>query len=142
MELVDAVEVLGLGDQQQLGVAARPDEREGLQEMAVGEVVARRHELELVLRARLVIAAPPRRVELQERVLDEVARAHSAIIAAADARAGRLPGERIQCRAVRIALVSPYSWTYPGGVTRHIEALACELTGGRARAVDPRAVRP
>jgi phosphatidylinositol alpha-mannosyltransferase len=24
---------------------------------------------------------------------------------------------------VRIALVSPYSWTYPGGVTRHIEAL-------------------
>jgi phosphatidylinositol alpha-mannosyltransferase len=28
---------------------------------------------------------------------------------------------------VRIALVSPYSWTYPGGVTRHIEALACEL---------------
>jgi phosphatidylinositol alpha-mannosyltransferase len=28
---------------------------------------------------------------------------------------------------VRIALVSPYSWTYPGGVTRHIEALAEEL---------------
>src|SRR5207248_5528811 len=27
----------------------------------------------------------------------------------------------------RIALVSPYSWTYPGGVTRHIEALADEL---------------
>jgi phosphatidyl-myo-inositol alpha-mannosyltransferase len=29
--------------------------------------------------------------------------------------------------AVRIALLSPYSWTYPGGVTRHIEALAREL---------------
>jgi phosphatidyl-myo-inositol alpha-mannosyltransferase len=28
---------------------------------------------------------------------------------------------------VRIALLSPYSWTYPGGVTRHIEALAREL---------------
>ena len=28
---------------------------------------------------------------------------------------------------VRIALVSPYSWTYPGGVTRHIEALAEQL---------------
>ena len=28
---------------------------------------------------------------------------------------------------MRIALLSPYSWTYPGGVTRHIEALACEL---------------
>lgn len=31
---------------------------------------------------------------------------------------------------MRIALVSPYSWTYPGGVTRHIEALACELGHG------------
>src|SRR5919199_2345042 len=28
---------------------------------------------------------------------------------------------------MRVALVSPYSWTYPGGVTRHIEALADEL---------------
>jgi phosphatidylinositol alpha-mannosyltransferase len=26
--------------------------------------------------------------------------------------------------SMRIALVSPYSWAYPGGVTRHIEALA------------------
>src|SRR3954469_2209014 len=28
---------------------------------------------------------------------------------------------------MRVALVSPYSWTYPGGVTRHIEALGTEL---------------
>ncbi len=28
---------------------------------------------------------------------------------------------------MRVALLSPYSWTYPGGVTRHIEALAAEL---------------
>jgi phosphatidylinositol alpha-mannosyltransferase len=28
---------------------------------------------------------------------------------------------------MRIALVSPYSWTYPGGVTRHIQALAEQL---------------
>ena len=28
---------------------------------------------------------------------------------------------------MRVALISPYSWTYPGGVTRHIEALAAEL---------------
>jgi phosphatidylinositol alpha-mannosyltransferase len=28
---------------------------------------------------------------------------------------------------MRIALVSPYSWTFPGGVTRHIESLAREL---------------
>jgi phosphatidylinositol alpha-mannosyltransferase len=29
----------------------------------------------------------------------------------------------------RIALVSPYSWTYPGGVTSHIEALAEQMIG-------------
>src|SRR3954462_14949473 len=28
---------------------------------------------------------------------------------------------------MRIALVSPYSWKYPGGVTRHIEALAAQF---------------
>lgn len=31
---------------------------------------------------------------------------------------------------MRIALLCPYSWTYPGGVTRHIEALAGELISG------------
>ena len=30
---------------------------------------------------------------------------------------------------VRVALVSPYSYTYPGGVGRHVEALAQELQG-------------
>ncbi|HYN91957.1 MAG TPA: flippase-like domain-containing protein [Thermoleophilaceae bacterium] len=30
---------------------------------------------------------------------------------------------------VRVALVSPYSYTYPGGVGRHVEALAQELIG-------------
>jgi phosphatidylinositol alpha-mannosyltransferase len=40
---------------------------------------------------------------------------------------------------VRIALLSPYSWTYPGGVTRHIEALARELSEGghEARVLAP-----
>ncbi|HEY3758316.1 MAG TPA: lysylphosphatidylglycerol synthase domain-containing protein [Solirubrobacteraceae bacterium] len=40
---------------------------------------------------------------------------------------------------MRIALVSPYSWTYPGGVTRHIEALADELeaVGHEARVLAP-----
>ncbi len=40
---------------------------------------------------------------------------------------------------MRIALLSPYSWTYPGGVTRHIEALAGELTEGGhdARVIAP-----
>src|SRR3954465_13324785 len=31
---------------------------------------------------------------------------------------------------MRIALVSPYSWSYPGGVTRHIEALAEQFMAG------------
>lgn len=40
---------------------------------------------------------------------------------------------------MRIALVSPYSWTYPGGVTRHIEALSSELAaqGHEARILAP-----
>jgi phosphatidylinositol alpha-mannosyltransferase len=40
---------------------------------------------------------------------------------------------------VRIALLSPYSWTYPGGVTRHIEALSAELAalGHDARILAP-----
>ena len=40
---------------------------------------------------------------------------------------------------MRIALLSPYSWTYPGGVTRHIEALAGELSanGHEARILAP-----
>ena len=40
---------------------------------------------------------------------------------------------------MRVALVSPYSWTYPGGVTRHIEALAAELAaaGHEIRAFAP-----
>src|SRR5215218_2782769 len=40
---------------------------------------------------------------------------------------------------MRIALVSPYSWTYPGGVTRHIEALATQfrLEGHDVRVLSP-----
>jgi phosphatidylinositol alpha-mannosyltransferase len=41
--------------------------------------------------------------------------------------------------SVRIALVSPYSWTYPGGVTRHIEALAAELA---RKGHEPRILAP
>jgi hypothetical protein len=59
VELVDAVEVLGLGDQQQLGVAARAEEREGLQQVPVGEVLAGGQELALVLCALLGRGAPP-----------------------------------------------------------------------------------
>jgi phosphatidyl-myo-inositol alpha-mannosyltransferase len=40
---------------------------------------------------------------------------------------------------VRIALVTPYSWTYPGGVNRHVEALAAELisSGDEVRVLAP-----
>ena len=40
---------------------------------------------------------------------------------------------------MRIALVSPYSWTYPGGVTRHIEALAAQFmaSGHEVRVLAP-----
>ena len=31
---------------------------------------------------------------------------------------------------MRVALVSPYSYGYPGGVARHVEALADELRAG------------
>src|SRR3954471_21198796 len=40
---------------------------------------------------------------------------------------------------MRIALVSPYSWSHPGGVTRHIEALATELV---AAGHEPRVIAP
>ena len=40
---------------------------------------------------------------------------------------------------MRIALVSPYSWTYPGGVTRHIEALAEQFS---AMGHEPRILTP
>ena len=42
-------------------------------------------------------------------------------------------------RFVRIALVSPYSWTYQGGVNRHVEALAEEFLG---RGHDVRVLAP
>ena len=54
---------------------------------------------------------------------------------------GEVPADSIggYSGAVRIALISPYSWTYPGGVTRHIDALACELA---ANGHEPRILAP
>jgi phosphatidylinositol alpha-mannosyltransferase len=41
---------------------------------------------------------------------------------------------------LRIAIVTPYSWTYPGGVNRHVEALAEALIerGHELRSTAPR----
>ena len=43
---------------------------------------------------------------------------------------------------MRIGLVSPYSWSYQGGVNRHVEALAEEFLGERPRSPCPRPGRP
>src|SRR6201996_4395668 len=37
---------------------------------------------------------------------------------------GSPAGYRGKMNTMKVALVSPYSWSYPGGVTRHIDALA------------------
>src|SRR5437868_3311933 len=48
-------------------------------------------------------------------------------------------GTADRMRGMRIALVSPYSWSYPGGVTRHIEALAEQfmVSGHHVRVLSP-----
>src|ERR1019366_1384432 len=51
----------------------------------------------------------------------------------------RAPSAPVALAAMRIALVSPYSWTYPGGVTRHIEALADQFA---AAGHEPRIITP
>ena len=43
---------------------------------------------------------------------------------------------------MRVGLVSPYSYTYPGGVGRHVEALAEELLDPGPRCAPARALRP
>ena len=71
VELVDPLEVLGLAEDHQVGVAAGPDERERAQQVAVGEVLAGRDELALVGGAALVVEPPPGGIDLQKGVLDE-----------------------------------------------------------------------
>ena len=130
---------------------ACPTSEKRLQQVPVGEVLAGGQELALVLLARSAVQAPPGRVDLQERVLDEVAAAHALRLSHRRGARGlwkvrtrrSLPMPptrgRVECVAVRIALLSPYSWTYPGGVTRHIEALAAELA---ADGHEPRILAP
>ena len=76
---MDPLEVLGLAEQHQVRVAAGADEREGAQQVAVGEVLAGGDELTLVLRTALGVEPAPRRVDLQEGVLDEMARRASSL---------------------------------------------------------------
>jgi hypothetical protein len=99
------------------------DQAERPQEVVLAEVLAGGGELALVVGALLGVQTPPGRVELEERVLHEMPAAHFT---------------KYSCR-VRVALVSPYSWTYPGGVSRHVEALAEELIaqGHHVRVLTP-----
>ena len=63
------------------------------------------------LPSRLVSSRPPARIH---GVRMSVPRIDSAT----------LTGSRAGASPLRIAIVTPYSWTYPGGVNRHVEALA------------------
>ena len=77
VELVDALEVRRLGEQHQVGVPARADERERAQQALGREVLAGGEELALVgARARSSSQPAPGRIDLQERVLDEVTLGH------------------------------------------------------------------
>src|SRR5919202_642412 len=76
VQLVDAIEVLGLGHEHQVGVAARADQGEALQQVVGPEVLAGGEELLLVDQALVGVQAPPGGLDLQERVLDEVALVH------------------------------------------------------------------
>ena len=80
MELVEPLEVLRLAEQHQVGVPAGAHQREGPQQMAVGEIGARGDELPLVGGALLVIEAPPGRVDLQKGVFDEMTCGHERLI--------------------------------------------------------------
>ena len=48
-------------------------------------------------------------------------------------------GHRSYHRRMRVAIVTPYSWTYPGGVNGHVDALARELiaSGHELRVLAP-----
>src|SRR5215204_5428645 len=85
--------------------------------VVLAEIPASRRELALVGRALLARAPAPGGVDLQEGVLDIIA------------RLGHMTSVADRMAPVRVALVSPYSYTYPGGVGRHVDALAQELTG-------------
>ena len=100
VELVDAVEVLGLGDEHQVGVAAGADEREA---PAAGgrRRSPRRRRGTRACRSRALgrVQAPPGGVDLQERVLDEVTVAHGTEDTPVASDRFPVPGPRARVRA-------------------------------------------
>ena len=79
VQLVDALQVGGLREQHQVGVAARAHQREGPQQAVGAEVLAGRDELALVAGALLRVEAPPGGIDLQERVFDELTLSHGCV---------------------------------------------------------------
>jgi hypothetical protein len=76
VELVDPLQVGRLAEQHEIGVTARAHGGERPQQALGGEVLAGGDELALVGGPLLVGQAAPRRVGLQERVLDELTLGH------------------------------------------------------------------
>ena len=81
MEGVDVLEHRALGEQHQVGVAARADGRVGAQAAVGGEVLAGGEELPFILRPRLGVATLPGGVELEEGELGKGAIAIAAMLA-------------------------------------------------------------
>jgi hypothetical protein len=76
VKLVNPIQILGLTEQQQVGIATRADERERAQQMAVGEILAGSDEFPLVTGSLLGIKPSPCRIDLQEGVLNEMPSGH------------------------------------------------------------------
>ena len=76
MEGVDVLEHRALGEQHQVGVAARADRGVGAQAAVEGVVLAGGEELPFILRPRLGVAALPGGIELEERELGKRAICH------------------------------------------------------------------
>ena len=105
---------------------------------------ARRERTEAAAHAERGVADPrvlERVVAVRPRDVASPCRRWSPLFTAIRLR-GRKRGPLASMARMRIALVSPYSWTYPGGVTRHIEALAEQFLAHGPRRPRARALRP
>ena len=56
MKFVNPIQVLRLAEQQHVGIAARPHQRERAQQVPVGEILAGSHEFALVVGPLVVVA--------------------------------------------------------------------------------------
>ena len=87
MKLVDPLKILGLTEEQYVRVAAGSDEREGTQQMTVGEILTRSEKLAFIRGPLLVVEPAPRGVDLEECELHEMTCGHANY----DRRAAKAP---------------------------------------------------